>query len=796
MSQSNYQYFISQDPKTDQVLFWYFDPGSSSLLKRIPGKSSKIAKGDSVIQVGNYILQWSALTKDNHYAYRLLEVNMDEADPLGSFDKNGKWTQMALQSGVWTKAKFFNSRPDFANPGGADKGYEKGSNLLLVSAHNFVLNWIPTAGRGTYQLFNFDAGSPDPLPGSWGAQGSWLTIQQGHELAYVSGYILDRDVATSNFSIWQFDAQCETALSYPSIRKGNWKKLGITSKHRLTVLGNYVLDQDTTKGTYRLWEFDKDSETGLKGPVTQGAMPSMIAGKLNLTGIETLIPVDAKLASKPGTMDFMRDKIKHVVYYMIENRSFDHLVGWLYDKKAPIKVIGPEGPYRGVDPKFTNEYNGKKYPITQYNNGKLSSKIVLDLDHQDPYHDCSDVLRQMFHNNVNDYFEKKNPDMGGFAFNNGTEEVMIGYSPDQLPVINGLAGKFAISDDWFCSVPSGTTVNRAFAFTGSTLGRLNNFQNGVDYTAWSQYPRRPSIWKVLWDNGIKSFKLYNSMEWLQCAYTYNLFLKGQIPSIDGPFTVGNYAAQLNQFFDDVKYGTLPSFSFLEPKWVTFNASTSYHPGNDLIPGERELNDIITALQESPAWENTLLVINFDEHGGLPDHVRPPYAVKPYANDSFQGFEFDLMGPRIPAILVSPWITENTVFRSETGTPYCNTSILSTVLQWLGVPKSRWALGERTNHAPSFEAVIREKKPRTDKVKLSLPYDKNFPSDLCESNVKADGKHFPPHDLHRLMLPALIADIAPGLTNAERAEIEDEINSKAVSLHDLHKALDMLHKKHN
>jgi hypothetical protein len=468
----------------------------------------------------------------------------------------------------------------------------------------------------------------------------------------------------------------------------------------------------------------------------------------------------------------------------------------LYDKKAPIKVIGPEGPYRGVDPKFTNEYNGKKYPITQYNNGKLSSKIVLDLDHQDPYHDCSDVLRQMFHNNVNDYFEKKNPDMGGFAFNNGTEEVMIGYSPDQLPVINGLAGKFAISDDWFCSVPSGTTVNRAFAFTGSTLGRLNNFQNGVDYTAWSQYPRRPSIWKVLWDNGIKSFKLYNSMEWLQCAYTYNLFLKGQIPSIDGPFTVGNYAAQLNQFFDDVKYGTLPSFSFLEPKWVTFNASTSYHPGNDLIPGERELNDIITALQESPAWENTLLVINFDEHGGLPDHVPPPYAVKPYANDSFQGFEFDLMGPRIPAILVSPWITENTVFRSETGTPYCNTSILSTVLQWLGVPKSRWALGERTNHAPSFEAVIREKKPRTDKVKLSLPYDKNFPSDLCESNVKADGKHFPPHDLHRLMLPALIADIAPGLTNAERAEIEDEINSKAVSLHDLHKALDMLHKKHN
>lgn len=155
-----------------------------------------------------------------------------------------------------------------------------------------------------------------------------------------------------------------------------------------------------------------------------------------------------------------------------------------------------------------------------------------------------------------------------------------------------------------------------------------------------------------------------------------------------------------------------------------------------------------------------------------------------------------MGPRIPAIMVSPWITEKTVFRSETGVAYDNTSILSTVLNWTGIPRSRWGLGERTNHAPTFEAIVREKKPRKDKVKLSLPYDKNFPKDPSKSGVKPNGKHLPVHDLHRLMLPALIADIAPSLSNEERAQIESEINSKATSLHDLHKALDLLHKKHN
>jgi len=798
MSTPNNKYFISYDTSTGDYLLWEMDPGSASLLKSIPGaEGNSLPKDSHLIQVGAYLLQWGALNEDNQYPYRLLQFNPADAHPLGSYTSdNGdqSWTTAALLSGMWAKKKFFSSRQDFANPNGANKGFESGSDLMLVSLHNFVLNFIPTDGRGTNQLFNFDPGSKDPLPAPYSPQGSWADIELGHELMHVSGYVLDWKPATGDYAIWQFDPQAEGSLSYPPVRKGNWQELEIDQDHQLCVIGDQVLDWKPDSNSYRLWQFDLEHDHVLRGPLMQGTLPSQITKTVVFTPIETQVPVDVRLADTPGTMDFMRDKIEHVIYYMIENRSFDHICGWLYAKGEPFNLIGPDGPFRGVDDQFRNTFRGKEYPITPYNDGKLSDKITLDLDQQDPYHDNSDVLRQLFFANINDYYDKKQPDMGGFAWNNGTAEVMQGYSPEQIPVLNGLARQYAISDDWFSAMPSGTTVNRAFALTGSSLGRLNNFQNGADYLQWSQYPHRPSIWKTMWSNGIQDFKIYNSVEWIECQYTYNLFLKGQIPSIDDPFVIGNYAPQLNQFFDDLKYGTLPKFSFLEPKWVTFTGSTSYHPGNDLIPGERELNDIFTAMQSSPLWNKTLLVITFDEHGGLPDHVPPPYAAKPWANDSFNGFTSDLMGVRVPTILVSPYITANTVFRSGTGTPYDATSILSTVLHWLGIPKSRWGLGVRTHQAPTFEGVVREGKPRADHVVLDLPYDKNFPKQ--DATAPAPIPALPVHDLHRLVVPGMIADMTPKLGATERERITSEVLENAHSLQDLHRRLQEIHQAHS
>jgi phospholipase C len=801
MSVTGNQYFLSQDAAADGCDVWRFDPGGSKLLTKVDGKGGNdVPKGNHLLQVGDYVLQWSPLNSDNLYAYRLLQFNPEADNVLGRYGQDGQWTNSSVQAGSWSKGKFFGSRSDFANAKGAKKGFESGTDLVLVSLHNFVLNWIPTAGRGTYHLFNFDHGSRDPLPAAITPQGAWLTIDAGHELLPIGGYVIDWTPASGAYALWQFDAQDNNPLSYPAIRQGSWEKLGIDGKHQLTTIGNFVLDREPAAGTFRLWEFDPGSESCLKGPVAEGKLPESFSADTVLTAVETLVPIDAARAQQPGTMDFMRDKIEHVVYYMIENRSFDHVCGWLYSKDAPIKVIGPEGPFNGVDEKFTNSFRGKEYAITKYNDGNLSEKtpdgrpFVLDLDEQDPYHDNSDVLRQMFSKDMNDYFDKKTPDMGGFAWNNGTAEVMLSYSPEQLPVLNGLAENFAVSDAWFCSMPGGTDVNRAFSLTGSSLGQLNNFQNGVEYTEWSDYPHRPSIWKVLWSNGVEDFKIYNAVEWVSCKFTYNLFLKGQIPSVDSPYAVGGFAPQLNQFYDDAKYDTLPKFAFLEPKWVASNGSTSYHPGNDLIPGERTLRDIFEALQASPAWEKTLLVITFDEHGGIADHVPPPYAVKPYANDSDEGFDFDIMGVRVPTILVSPWITKNTVFRSETETAYDSTSILATLLHWLGIPKSRWGLGERTAHAPTFESVVREKKPRTEKLTLDAPWDANFPEAPVRGN--ATSRDLPVHDLHRLVVPRMVADMTPNLSNAERKKLVEEILDNSENQAALHSRLAALDRRQN
>jgi hypothetical protein len=873
MSNTNNKYFISYDTDdhTEKKPFklWEFDLNEPSLLKsKDIAPENVIPNGNHLVQVGNYILQWSPLDADGKYNYRLLEFNPSETSVLGSC-KDKEWSGSAVQAGSWPKGKFFGSRADFANAEGAEKGYEDGKDLMLISMHNFVLNWIPTAGRGTYQLFNFDHGSADPLPDPYTPQGAWLTIQEGHDLMHINGHVIDWVPADGSFSLWQFDAANDDPLSYPAAQKGNWSKsLGIDKNHTLTVIGENVLDWNIEDNTYRLWGFDLNSKNVLTGPIKKGHLPRSLSKTTELIPIETLLTQNAE-PKAPGSMDFMRDKIEHVVYYMIENRSLDHVAGWLYDKTDKINVIGPDGPYRGVDhqPDFTNSYtnkiagttNGtssfsyclmgdltpyfkskdkitvtdtlkgindgvqtladvvydkakdwtclswigikttdpkgpfgnitKDHKITQFNDGVLSDKIVLDLDQQDPYHDNSDTLRQMFYNDINDYYEKKTPDMGGFAWNNGTLEVMEGYSKEQLPVLNGLAEHFAISDDWFCSMPGGTDVNRAFSLTGNSLGHLNNFQNGATYTEWSDFAHRPSIWKTLWSNGIEDFRIYNSIEWINCKFTYNLFLKGQIPSIDGPFDVETHAPSINQFYSDLENGTLPKFAYLEPIWCATSGSTSYHPGNDLIPGERDLKKIYDAIQNSEYRDNTLLVVTFDEHGGLPDHVPPPYAAKPYANDSIGGFDFDIMGVRIPTILASTHIDKNTVFRSATEHAYCSTSILATILHWFGVPKSKWGLGERTSNAPTFEAVLSRETVRTDDVVLEAPHDANFPK---KSEGKTDTSHLEVNALLESMTPRMITDMTPNMSTAERNKLIKGILANSKNVGELHKRLNDLH----
>jgi len=666
-----------------------------------------------IAQIGGYLLQWSPMCQHKgkpSYAYKLIEFDPTASDPLSG---------TAVQGGYWEKSKFWDYRDYYStNP-------DEDQNLDLIPMASFVLNMIPTVGRGTFELWNFDP-SPnvpaDPLPVPYTGQGAFPLIRKGHTLIPINNYVLDRLPDGKSFRLWSFDPQQITPLSLPAIQEGQWAD--IDEQHHLTAIGDYVLDWCPADGKYRLWAFDPGHPEVLVGPVREGKLPDGIDANSMLTGFQPRIPVQQAHAATPGTIDFMRSKIKHVVYYMLESRSFDNVCGWLYENgEQGCNYIGFKGPFDGASTEDFNFNGPDKVHVSQFKDGKLSDQWDLVALDQDPFHLTEDNLQQMFAKPPG-YQGRATPDMGGFILNNANPQVMETFSPTQLPVLNGLARNFAISDQWFCSVPGGTDVNRAFSVTGSAFDRLGTWEGGNAYAYWPYAPHRQSIWKVLWSQGITDWKIYNSVLWESKVFTYQLYLQGQIPSVDANYT--EFLAGIESFKKDALSGNLPAFSYLEPAWIAPQGATSYHPGGDLVPGEVALNEIYETIKNGPGWDETLLVITFDKNGGIYDHVAPSYAKKPWPNDLDNGFAYDLMGPRVPTIMVSPWIKQQSVFRAECDIPFDSTSFAATLLNWFGVPKTQWGLGDRMDSAPTFEAVLQASEPRTDAPTLTPPYDKSFP----------------------------------------------------------------------
>ncbi len=797
-------YVISRDTHSDAYALWHFDLNDDQLLRRIPlGPKALFDRTHKLAPIGRYVLEWGSMTLKDYqpcFPFRLFEFDPTSDNPLMG---------PALQKGLWTKAKFWSYRADFGNPNGAKESYDSGEELMLLPLGGFMLNVIPTMGRGTFQLWNFDPNplhlnsndpqSSDPLPLPFTPQGSFDTIDFDHELLTMGDYVLDRVADTGEYWLWSFDPQAIMPLALPALQQGRWEHIG--ADHKLVSMGEHVLDWVPASGKFRLWKFDPTSANPLVGPVREGTLPAGFDATTTLTMVQQPRSINPAKAQIPGTMDFMRDKIKHVVYIMLENRSFDHVCGWLYDKTdTGINFVGNDAPFDGASDQMFNidpcggpdHKTPEKVMVTQYHGGQLSEKWDLDFLPNDPFHDKSDVMRQLFYGQPGGYEKRQKPGMAGFVWNNGVHEVMQTYSPKQLPILNGLGRNFAISDAWHCSMPSATDPNRAFAFTGSALGQLNNFQNGTTYQYWPTNPHRQSIWKALWTNGFTDWKLYHSVEWMNFVHTYHLYLQGTIPSVDTAIAADatSFLQTVDKFKADALAGTLPAFSFLEPIWIAMTGTTSYHPGADPLAGEIALNEIYDAIRNSPKWKETLFVITFDEHGGIFDHAPPPYAVNPWPNDSNDGFKYDIMGVRVPTILVSPWIKEQTVFRSSTPTAYDSTSILATLLHWAGVPQSRWCMGERVQNAPTFEGVLQRDTPRATSPALQRSYDKSYPQ-----NGEPQAPRARLNDLHTLMTPRVIAAMAKGkLSDHEIQQLSEKILREAGDAPGLHMQLERLAKK--
>lgn len=427
------------------------------------------------------------------------------------------------------------------------------------------------------------------------------------------------------------------------------------------------------------------------------------------------------------------DKINHIVVLMMENRSFDNMLGWLYDPQNPPPYDQvPRGQtFEGVSgkqlsnpiPAYAYDAERGRVPV-----GKATS---ITMPNPDPGEEYYHVNTQLFGTvippeNRHKPFNHKPynlptplPDpapMNGFltdyintfAHWRGREPrydeyrvIMDGFTPDMVPVISALAHHYAVCDHYHASVPSQTFCNRAFVHSATS----NGFVVNAPYVNWL-FTRAPTIFNRIQDarRPDLTWKVYYD-ELNLVALTWLLQ-----PALR-PYRRTHFF-HMDEFFKDAREGTLPSYVFIEPRLVV-NHNDQHPPVDDFLythaelAGEQLMYDVYQALRNGKAWEHTLFILTYDEHGGCYDHIPPPKAVPPDpAHPAGQyDFKFDRLGVRLPTVLVSPYLEPGAVAHSV----FDHTSIIKTVCKRWNLPP----LTERDKMANDLSEVLTLDQPRDD-----------------------------------------------------------------------------------
>ncbi len=396
------------------------------------------------------------------------------------------------------------------------------------------------------------------------------------------------------------------------------------------------------------------------------------------------------------------DSLKHIVVLMMENRSFDHMLGAL--KAEDPRVNGLTGAETNLD--TTNE-PAKVQPLAEF-------QSQLD---PDPNHHFPAVNKQLYFGTsgppaapamqgfVQSYYDERNDVTH-------SRKIMYYFEPDKLPVLYALARGYAVFNGWFSSIPGPTICNRAFAHYGTSFGQVSMdiFEVKVPYM---------SVYERLLAAG-RTAKIYYYDQSSSTMEIVNL-LKNQ------PQLFATYP----QFLSDCVKGQLPDYSFVEPNYSDHTGdgggeelASDQHPDHDVRAGEEFIASIYNAIRGNPdLWKSTALLLVYDEHGGIFDHVPPPSCTPDGFTADLQDtggvpFAFDRLGVRVPAILISPWVAKGVVPGPEdlvNGRVFEHASIPATVTQYF--------VGNYDNRSP------REKVAQTF---LDLLSDQMRPDSDCPS----------------------------------------------------------------
>jgi len=391
--------------------------------------------------------------------------------------------------------------------------------------------------------------------------------------------------------------------------------------------------------------------------------------------------------------------LKHLVVLMMENRSFDHMLGFLRSPTFPIN---------GLNGNETNlDTANDQVQVTD------DSIFFGDLT-PDPGHSHFDVMQQMF--DGADPAATAVPSMSGFVKDyqlhtndvGKSHNIMKCFSGGKLSTLSTLAQQFCVCDNWFSSVPGPTFPNRAYAHAATSIGRVD--MSPIGYVGISK-----TIYELLNDNGVDS-RIYYSDTTLAATFPRLMLNMNQ------------YFADFQRFIEGCTNNSLPAYSFIEPRYNTLNLSNLFfsasdqHPDHDVHEGEKLIQQVFQAIWNNPLVRNsTLLAILYDEHGGLHDHQPPTQRVANPDNKNWKGatgnpdppFDFTWLGVRVPAVLISPYIQSGSIDH----TIYEHSSVIATARKLFVNNWQASFLTQRDSQANTFEGNLTLTTPRTDNIQF-------------------------------------------------------------------------------
>jgi len=490
------------------------------------------------------------------------------------------------------------------------------------------------------------------------------------------------------------------------------------------------------------------------------------------------------------------EAMDHVVLVLFENRSFDNLLGRLYPPGAVPSfegVIGkdlsnpiPEWAQHGAERKVVpygiatgmdspNPDPGEEYQHT-------NTQLYNILDEANRFKDAGQMVAPFnapaagrtptMDGFVTDYISFLTVELGRQPTFDEYKEIMTGYTPEQVPVMSGIARGFGVFDHWFSEVPSQTLTNRAFWTAATSSGFVVNrpvrnfLQHNHAETIFDRLERHGKTWKVY------------VLEPDSVSFT------GMVHMVRLRERFGTHFVPFSEFEVDSANGTLPHFSLIEPNLLAGHGD--YHPAfsrailpgievpidppSSILAGEAFLSRIYDAIKSARSVTgsnafNTTFFIGFDEPGGTYDHVAPGPVPPPdpSAPAGQFGFRFDRSGYRVPAIIVSPWVEEGVVFNDE----YRHTSMIATLRRvWdLGPP-----LTGRDAVARTFEHVLSLDVPRhpdswPEVTALPCP-DFQMARVAAGEAVSALGRHLCHGLLHHAKQTGMTVPLAPADPDSE------------------------------